>query len=467
MKLHFLGANRQVTGSRYLLEAGGLRVMIDCGLFQERKHLDRNWAPSPIEPGDVSHLLLTHAHLDHCGLIPKFVNEGYRNPILATHPSMDLATIVLEDAAEIQEEDAKYKRKRHEREGRRGPHPEVPLYTREDADAALKLFQPVQYDKPVNLNERVQVIYRDAGHILGSSFLQIIARENGESHRVIFSGDIGQSDHALMHDPHPPADADWVIMESTYGDREHEAAPDLEAELAEIVNDTVNRGGNVVIPTFAIDRAQELMYFFSRLVRADRIPDITVFLDSPMAVDATDIYKRYKHLLDEETRAMLESGRHPFQFPGMHYVRTASESRSINTIRGSCIIMAGSGMCTGGRIKHHLRQNIGRPESTILFVGFQSEGTLGRQIIDGKRQVRIHGKLHDVRARIARIYGLSAHADRTGLTNWIGKLQKPPRRVFLTHGEESAALALAEHLRGRFGYDVDVPQYQSVVTLNG
>jgi metallo-beta-lactamase family protein len=255
-------------------------------------------------------------------------------------------------------------------------------------------------------------------------------------------------------------------MESTYGDRDHAEADNLESELADIINDTVRRGGNIVIPTFAIDRAQELMYFFSKLVRADRIPKFTVFLDSPMALDATDIYKRYRHMLDEETQRMLAAGNHPFQFPGMHFVRSAAESRAINNRPGSSIIMAGAGMCTGGRIKHHLRLNISRPESTILFCGFQAEGTLGRDIIDGKSSVRIHGRPCDVKARIARIFGLSAHADRAGLTNWINCLNNPPQRIFLTHGELAAAESLASHLRTASSYDVHVPDYQSVIDLN-
>ncbi|MHC4219055.1 MAG: MBL fold metallo-hydrolase RNA specificity domain-containing protein [Planctomycetota bacterium] len=465
MKLQFLGANRQVTGSRYLLEGGGLRVMVDCGLFQQREDAHRNWDPSPVAPEDVDRLLLTHAHLDHSGLLPKFAAEGYAGPVLTTPASMELARIVLEDAARIQEEDAAYKKRRHEKEGRRGRHPEVPLYTGEDAEAALRLFQRVVYDEPVALNEHVEVRYHDAGHILGSAMIEVTVRENGEDRRVVFSGDIGPWTRPLANDPAVFAAADYVVMESTYGDRDHQAGEPIPDELARIINDAVERGGNVVIPTFAIDRAQAVLFHLGELVRARRIPRLTIFVDSPMAVDVTTIYKGYRHLLDEEAQRLFDRGEHPFQFPGLHYVRSRDESIAINSIRGTCVVMAGSGMCTGGRVKHHLRHNISRPESTVLFVGFQARGTLGRQIVDGEQQVRVHGRLHAVNAQIEQLHGLSAHADRTDLMRWLGHFTTPPRRLFLTHGESRASDALADLVRTQLGWDVQVPEYGASVDL--
>jgi metallo-beta-lactamase family protein len=465
LQLQFLGANRQVTGSRYLLRAGGLNIMIDCGMFQERPYLDRNWEPSPIDPADIDVLLLTHAHLDHCGLIPKLVREGYAGPIHATAPSIDLARIVLEDAARLQEEDAAYKAKRHKREGRRGKHPEIPLYTAEDATASFKLFKPVQYDKPVKLNEHVSVIYKDAGHILGSAVLELHITEDGRETRIVFSGDIGQYDAPLMHDPAPITGGDYIVMESTYGDRVQEAPDAVDDRLAEVVNAAVERGGKVIIPTFAIDRAQDLLFHFSELVHANRIPDIPIFLDSPMALDVTDVFKRYMFLLDEATQQLLESGKHPFHFQNLRMVRTAQESKTINSMRKPSIIMAGAGMCTGGRVKHHLTQNISREEATVLFVGYQSHGTLGREIVNGTSPVRIHGKMYEVKAHIERIDGMSAHADRNGLLRWLGTFESTPQQIFLTHGEEEGALTLAKTIKQECNMPAHVPEYGESIDL--
>lgn len=465
MKLHFLGANRQVTGSRYLLRAGGKNILIDCGLFQERKFLSRNWEQSPIPPREVDLLLLTHAHLDHCGLIPKFVREGFRGNILATAPTIDLARLVMEDSARIQVEDAAYKKRRHEKEGRGGTFPEEPLYTPEDAQAAIKQLKLVEYDKALELGEGVSVIYRDAGHIIGSAMLEVFTRDSGVAQKIVFSGDIGPTNRPLLKDPYQIKEADYIVMESTYGDRNHKEVGEEADVLARVVNETIERGGNLIIPTFAIDRAQEILYTFSELAHAKRIPQITVFFDSPMAIKATEIYKRYKGLLDEETHALLKAGKHPFQFPGLHLVRSPAESISINSKGGSSVILAGSGMCTGGRVKHHLRQNISRPESTILFAGYQADGTLGRRILHGDPQVRIHGQDYTVRAKIEELNGLSAHADRRGLMNWLAGFEHPPTTLFLTHGEESAAKSLATHVQETLEWNVDVPEYDSMVDL--
>lgn len=434
-------------------------------MFQERCCLERNWAASPVPPQEVDVLLLTHAHLDHCGLIPRFVAEGYGGKVLATPPSIDLARVVLEDAARIQEEDTAYKKRRHEREGRRGRHPEVPLYTVAEAEAALKRFRIAGYEHPIELGPGVHVRYKDAGHILGSAVLVLEVSENGATRRVVFSGDLGQSGVPLTRDPSPIEAADVLVMESTYGDRNHEREHDVLDRLARVINDTVERGGNVVIPTFAIDRAQDLLYLLGRLVEQDRIPRLTTFLDSPMAISATTIYKRYKHMLDENAQALFERGEHPFQFPGLHFVRSGRESRAINSIRGSCVVMAGSGMCTGGRVKHHLRQNIGRPESTVLFTGFQARDTLGRHIADGDPRVRIHGHTYEVKARIEQLHGLSAHADQRGLLDWLGRFGRPPARIFLAHGEPAAAEALRDRINERLESRVEIPDYLDAVEL--
>ena len=460
MKLKFLGANRQVTGSRYLLEAGGIRMLVDCGLFQERDFLGRNWETSPVSPGELDFLLLTHAHLDHCGLVPRLVQQGYANPVIATRASVELASIVLKDAGRIQEEDAAHKRRRHQREGRRGKYPEIPLYTEADATASLSLFRGVRYGEPVRLNDRVSVCFHDAGHILGSSMLEIAVQENGRRRRLVFSGDVGQWQRPLVRDPSLLEQADYVVVESTYGDRRHRDEGDIEERLGKVVNKAVERGGNLLIPTFALERAQELLYYLSRLIWKDRIPHLLVFLDSPMAVNATEVFLRYADCLDEETQQLLSGSQHPFAFPGLTLVRSVDESKAINRIRGTCIVMAGSGMCTGGRIKHHLEHQISRPETTVLFVGYQARGTLGRQILEGAEEVRIHGQLRPVRAQIEQLHGFSAHADQDDLRRWLGHFRTPPARLFVTHGEPEVSQAMAAQIKQEWEWEVEVPEYQ-------
>lgn len=466
MRLHFYGAARQVTGSRYLLEAGGLRIMIDCGLFQERRYLDRNWAPPPVSPNSVDYVVLTHAHLDHVGLLPKFVNAGYDKTVLCTEPTVELADIVMMDSARIHEEDAKYKAKRHKREGRKGPHPDVPLYTVQDAEKACGLLVGHPYNERIKLNDSVSLRFIEAGHILGSSCVEFTVREHNQTKHVLFSGDIGQHDKPLIRDPDEVDGADYVVMESTYGGRNHRDAGDAESQLERVIKATAARGGNVIIPTFAIERAQELMFHLGRLVHADRIPDLPISLDSPMAVDVTEVFYKFRDYMDKETRAMFDAGNPPLRYPGLKLVRSVDQSKALNEAKGSNIIMSASGMCTAGRIKHHLAHNIGRPESTIVFVGYQAEGTLGRIIVNGAPQVRIHGREFQVRARIEQIHGFSAHADNDGLLDWCKHFHKPPKRMFLTHGEESAAFKLREEIRDQFAYDVDVPKFMEAVDLD-
>lgn len=466
MQLHFLGANRQVTGSRYMLEIAGKQVLVDCGMFQERDFLYRNWAPSPIPPKDCDALLLTHAHLDHCGLIPRLVREGYRGPIYCTEPTLPLTEIILRDSAKIQSEDVAYKKRRHAREGRSGPHLEEPLYDEHDVEQAMRLFRSVPYRKPITVADGLTVTFYDAGHIFGSAMLEFQATQSAVRQRILFSGDIGQWNKPIIHDPTLFTEADHVIMESTYGDRNHEIAGDVETQLAQVIHETVKRGGNIIIPTFAIERAQELMFHLSRLHHSRRIPSLPVYLDSPMSVDATEVYFRFPQFFDAETTQLIRSNMSPLKFPGLRMAHTVEESKAINRAKGSSVIMATSGMCTGGRIKHHLRQNITDPNSTILFVGYQSHGTLGRQILDGRPNVRIHGQIFPVRANVTQIYGFSGHADRNGLIKWLSNLRHAPRQIYLTHGEEKAATSLASYIRDEMRWPVVIPDYQTTVELN-
>lgn len=465
MKLHFLGANRQVTGSRYCLQVGGQRILIDAGMFQERQFEHRNWDQSPIPPASINAMLLTHAHLDHCGLIPRLVAQGMSCPIYCTLPTAPLTEVILRDSAEIQAEDLKYKIRRHQREGRKAKFPEVPLYEIADVESTLPMLQPQPYRKAIEVVPGVTATFYDAGHILGSSSIEVVAKENGETRTILFSGDIGQWNKPIIHDPTLFERADYVVMESTYGDKDHEKAGDIESQLAKVVNETAARGGNVVIPTFAVERAQELTYYISKLVHKKAIPPLPIFLDSPMAVDVTAIYARYRNFFDDEMWELIRANQSPLEFPGLQMVRTADASKAINNVSGPAIIMASSGMCTAGRIKHHLRNNIEKVAATILFVGYQGDGTLGRQILDGARQVRIHGQTFRVEAHKAQIYGFSGHADRTQLVKWISSFKAPPRQVFLTHGEEDVALGFASYIEKERRWHVRVPHYNEAADL--
>ncbi|MBN2217627.1 MAG: MBL fold metallo-hydrolase [Pirellulales bacterium] len=465
MKLQFLGAARQVTGSRYYLQVNGARLMVDCGMFQERDSLDRNWEPSPVRPDRIDAVLLTHAHVDHCGLLPKLVAEGFRGKIFTTPATTDLADIVLRDAAKIQEEDAAFKQKRHRKEGRRGRHPVKPLFTDREVQRTLPLFRSVDYRRPFEIAEGLTASFHDAGHILGSAMIELNVRENGASRRIVFSGDVGQWDKPIIRDPAVFTQADYVVMESTYGIRVHENFTNVESRLAQIVEETVVAGGNVVIPTFAIERAQELIYHLGNLINQRRVPDVPVYLDSPMASEVTGVFLRHKDCFDEEAWRRISEGDAPLRFPGLRMVQSTEESKAINRLDTPAVIMATSGMCTAGRIKHHLTHNITRPESTLLFVGYQATGTLGRQILGKPPEVRIFGRLWPLRARVEHLDGFSGHADCPGLMRWLGSLKEPPRMLFLTHGEEESALGLSRKIKDEKGWETLVPHYQQTVEL--
>ena len=459
MKLKFLGATHQVTGSSYLLEAGEMKILVDCGMFQERDYAHRNWETFPVPPDQIQHLLLTHVHQDHCGLIPKLVKEGFHGDILLTAASKELFPIIILDSARIQEEDAAFKKKRHDKEGRKGPYPEIPLYTVQDAEKCFPLLKAVPYEEFFPLNDQVKVCFHDAGHILGSAMIEIVFQDDSGSRNIIFSGDIGQFDTPLLNNPTVFDRADYIVMESTYGDRNHDNLQDIDDKLSKTINDTVKAGGNIIIPTFAIERAQELLYHISLLARAKRIPYIITFLDSPMAVEVTKVFEQNKQYFDKQTIALFKDGQSPFDFPGLKLVESVEGSKAINLIKGSTIIMSGSGMITGGRIKHHLVREITRPESTLVFVGYQAVGTLGRQILDGVSPVNIRGQSYPVRMRIENINGLSAHAGMNDLHRWLNNFKAPPKHVFLTHGEEGSILSLENYLRSKGGWEVTAPVY--------
>jgi metallo-beta-lactamase family protein len=466
IRLTFLGAAQSVTGSCYLVESGNARFLVDCGLYQEREFGGRNWRPFPIPPETLDCVLLTHAHLDHSGLLPKLVREGFRGSIYCLAATAEISEIMLLDSANIQQEDAEFKKKRHQKARRKGPYPEVPLYTIDDAKASFPLFSPVEYGKTINIGNGVEATFYDAGHVLGSSMIRVRIRQNGEDRAILFSGDIGRSGKPILRDPTFFEEADYVLVESTYGDRLLEPLEDAADKLADVINATVKSGGNIVIPSFALERSQEVLYYLNKFLIEDRIPHLMVFIDSPMAVSITGVFEHYPELFDEEMVKLIRQKNSPFDFRGLSLVRTVEESKAINRIKGTVIIIAGSGMCTGGRIKHHLVTNISRKASTILFVGYQAAGTLGREIVGGAKKVRILGQHYPVRARVVQINGFSAHADRDGLLRWLSSLRKPPRRLFVTHGESSASQHFAGLVRDKKGWEVVVPEYQGEFLLD-
>jgi len=464
--LRFLGAAQNVTGSRYLLESNDTRLLVDCGLYQERDFRARNWEPFAVAPESIDAILLTHAHLDHSGFLPRLLREGFRGKVYCTAATSEIAQIALLDSAHVLAEDAKFKKKRHDEEGRKGPYPEVPLYTERDATDCAPLFKPVPYGQPIEAGRGIHAIFHDAGHIFGSSMITVTVTANGQERKILFSGDIGRRDKPILRDPTVFTEADYVIMESTYGNRNHEDPRAKDEMLADAINSTRKAGGNVVIPSFAIGRAQELLYHINNLLLERKIPRLMTFIDSPMAIRVTEVFKHFPQLYDKEMAEMVREGHSPFSFRCLKMADSVSDSKAINHIRGTVIIIAGSGMCTGGRIKHHLVQNIGRPESTVLFVGYQAQGTLGREIMEGEKEVRILGQPRRVKAKIVQIHGFSAHADRDELLEWISALKKPPRYVFVTHGEEEAAHAFAELLSRKHKWDISVPDYKEQVMLD-
>ncbi len=466
IKLQFLGAAQNVTGSRHFLEANGTQVLIDCGLYQERQFRQRNWDPFPIKPKNIDAVLLTHAHLDHCGLLPKLVKEGFRGKIYCTAASAEIAKIILLDSAKIQEEDAEHKRKRHERQGRKGPYPDVPLYTTEDAQACFPLFSHLQYRESVNLGDGVEATFYDAGHVLGSSIIRVKVRQDGQERLILFSGDIGRPDRPIVCDPTVFDYADYVLIESTYGDRVHEDTADVEKAIGNVINSTIKAGGNIIVPSFALERSQEVLYYINELRLKNQIPELKVFLDSPMASRITRVFQNHPELFDKEMTEFIKRHKSPFDLPGLQMAGTADESKAINGIKGTVMVIAGSGMCTGGRVKYHLVNNISRPNNTIMFVGYQAVGTLGRSIVNGIKKVRILGKKRAIKARIVRIHGFSAHADRNELLDWLKELDAPPRGVFVVHGETKSARSFGNYVRKQTGWNVSVPEYQDQIVLD-
>jgi len=467
MKLTFLGAAREVTGSSYLLEADGVRFLVDCGMFQGgREARDKNCRAFSFDPRTIDFVILTHAHIDHSGLLPRLVALGFKGRIYTTRATCDLLAVMLPDSAHIQEKEAEYQNLHRFRQGMarrdaaRGSFPRdtAPLYTVAQAQASLKQLNPVDYDLEIAPHPQVRCTFRDAGHILGSAIVEVWVGEGSRRRKLVFSGDLGQPARPLLRDPTPIFDADYLLVESTYGNRDHKSMQATQDELVTAINDTIERkGGNVIIPAFAVGRTQDMLYLLADLARQARIPKLSVFVDSPMATAATEITFKHMELLDAETHALM--GRHggAQYFRKLEFVEDVEESKALDRVTGGAVIISASGMCEAGRIKYHLRANLARRESTILITGFQAAGTFGRRLVDGAKRVRLLGEDIPVRADLYTLGGLSAHADRTALLAWLGHFRSKPRQVFVVHGEETVAKDFAADLKTQFDWNATAP----------
>jgi metallo-beta-lactamase family protein len=461
-KLTFLGAAGSVTGSKYLVEAAGKRLLVDCGIFQGLRELtERNYQPLSIDPKTFHYLILTHAHLDHTGWLPVLVKAGYRGPIFANPATIDLTALLLRDSAHLQEEDARHPQK--EMSGR--PERE-PMYTSEDVDPVLRLMKPMPRLGGFEIDSVFRVVSYDAGHILGSSSLELTINENGTKKVVVFSGDIGRYDQAILNDPHtPPSGADVLICESTYGDREHPGG-DPAVQLADIVNRVVHRGGSIIIPAFAIGRTQTFMYYLRQLEVENTIPRLPVYVDSPMAQSATDLYLKYPEDHDVEFTKIDANGRgDPLNVREFHLTRTVEESKAINNVHTPCIIVSASGMVAGGRVLHHLAHRLPDGRNAVILAGFQAQGTRGRALQEGAKTLRLFGQDVPVNAEIIQMSQLSAHAGRSELLRWMGGLPVPPKQSYLTHGEPVAAQSLQKAIVEKFSWKVSVARYLDTVEL--
>lgn len=462
MKLCFYGAARTTTGSMHVVETAAQRILLDCGLYQGHRAeaLERN-SNLPFDPKSISTVILSHAHIDHSGNLPTLVKGGFAGEVNSTTATRDLATLMLRDSAHIQEQDAEYL---NQKKSRRGLPAVEPLYTSQDVDHVLSHLVGRGYGKWFDLSGG-RALMRDAGHILGSAITVMEFPDEGRVTRIAFTGDLGRPETALLENPEFVSGIDYLIIESTYGDREHGPLQASVDELAHVVRETVRRGGKVIIPAFAVERTQEIVYALHQKKQAGQVPSVPMYVDSPLAIDATDVFRLHAECLRRELREHLLVHDDPFGFGGLQYTRTVDESKRINTMRDACVIISANGMCEAGRVLHHLKNNIEDERNTILFVGYQAENTLGRRLIDGAKKVKIFGDEFDVRAQIQVANGFSAHADRSELLDWVGHVKENLRGVFVVHGEEQAALSFADALRSLGGFPVTVPEPNQTIEL--
>jgi metallo-beta-lactamase family protein len=451
--IQFLGAAGTVTGSKYLVDTGETRFLVDCGLFQGPKKLrELNWQPSAVPPSSIDHVILTHAHVDHVGALPILVRDGFAGPVWCTPATRELTEITLLDSAHLQEEDARFANK----QGFTKHKPALPLYTIADAERAIARLRPVEYEKEWTLRGATRACFRDAGHILGSGIVEAMFPGRDGPTKMVFSGDLGRYDARILRDPEAVVEADYIVIESTYGNRVHPVDGTREG-LAAIITETARRGGSLVVPAFALGRTQTLLYVLRELKEANLIPDLPIYVDSPMAVDITQLFCTHIEDFDQEARALFDhSGQCPILVPNLHFVRDTAASKNLNGNAFPSIIISASGMATGGRILHHLAHRLPDARNTILFMGFQANGTRGQLLKDGAKEIKIHGEMVPVRARIRSIEAFSAHADRTEILRWLRQFKKPPRQTFIVHGEPEAASALGELIRRELRWNAHV-----------
>ena len=464
MKIKFLGATRTVTGSFFVMETQDKRFAVDCGLFQGLKEIrEKNYEDFAVEPNSIDFLILTHAHIDHTGLVPKLCKHGFTGQILCSYPTAELCAVLLPDSAYIQETDVERKNRKLIRVGK---EPIEPIYTVENAQECLKQFNPLNMDEVINLAPGIEIRLRDSGHILGGCIVELWILEDDRKIKLVFTGDLGNDKQPILRDPNVIENADYLVIESTYGNRIHHDVGNRALQLKEIIDYTMQKGGNLIIPSFAVERTQDLLYDLYALHMDGLLdPGIDVYIDSPLAIAATEIFERHPNHLGEETRDMIDNGNHFLKLPNLKYSRTTEESMQLNLRKGNTIIISASGMCDAGRIKHHLRHNLWRPESTILIVGYQAVGTLGRRLVEGEKLVAIHGEQIAVKADIKIMDAYSAHADKDGILRWLRGFVVMPKAIFIVHGEEDAQLALANEIKAEFNIASFIPNWKDEYEL--
>ncbi len=456
MKVKFCGASIGVTGSCHMISTDNHKILLDCGQFQGGKEMDRmNEEPFPFNPAEIECVILSHAHIDHCGRLPLLVKRGFKGPIYCTDATADLLDVMLKDSAYIHEKDAEWQTRKNLRTGK---PPVEPLYTIQDSEAALRLVKPILYDQLVELNPDMKIVFNDAGHILGSAITELWVTEGDKTSKIVFSGDLGVENRPILRDPVKIKKADFLIMETTYGNRLHPENATSIDDLIKITLKTIKRGGSVIIPSFAVGRTQELIYQFNMFYEhhpeyADTLGKVYVYIDSPMATTATEVFKKNAQVFDDETKAYIMSGDHPLDFPNLRFTRNTADSQMLNQDKTSKIIISASGMCEAGRIRHHLKHNLWDSRNSIVFVGYQAEGTLGRMLVEGAKEVKLFGEPIMVGAEIYNLEGFSGHADQKVLLDWLGGFQKEPKHIFLVHGETQSKIDFAAKVKEVFGYE--------------
>ena len=476
MKITFLGAAKTVTGSNFLVEAAGKKFLVDCGMYQGKIAEEmENSDPFLYDVSEIDFMILTHAHIDHSGRIPKLYNDGFRKKVYATKATCDLCSIMLPDSGHIQEVEIEWKNRKRMREGKENL---PPLYTAEDAYKCLEIFEPVKYDDIIEVDPNISIRFNDAGHMLGSAIIEIWATEDGKTTKAVFTGDLGNNDLPLLDAPTMISSADYLVMESTYGNRLHVRNDDKAELFLDIVSETLDKGGRVIIPSFAVGRTQEILYEIDKLKeeygqdpeffeKYKKVMNVPVYVDSPLAISATEVFKKNTDLFEEEIKRKIISGDHPLEFPGLKFTQTAEESKELNMSTEPSIIISASGMCEVGRIKHHLKHNLWDPKSTILFVGYQAPGTLGRSIVEGAEKVKVFGEEIAVAARVEYIEGFSGHADQTWLLNFVNSFTNPPKHIFLVHGEQEGQEELKQKIEVDCKIPVTIPDFGESYNLDG